>query len=227
MLERDMKVTCIWRDDEFVVSESKSQPTEDEAYLTIDESTEKIAVFIPTHYSIINKRIIERRVQSIAKSGFMIPRTSIRLGMGFDVSITKEEKIPDVLLQVGHHYSYETPTSPYVEPEISTVPTTESVSEPEPITEPEPVVEPEKIEDEPPVSKVDLADNETIAGRLVIALAKTGDLYLSRTDTGYSVEYSQGRVDFTVQNGDIQILVTKRIPENDQTLNQAIEAAKR
>jgi hypothetical protein len=220
MMDRDMKVTCIWRTDEFVVSESKSQPTEDEAYLIIDESTEKITVFIPTHYSIINKRIIERRVQSVAKSGFLIPKSTIRLGMGFDVSITKEEKIPDVLLQVGHHYSFETPTSPYIETEVSAIATAETISEPVIKTE-------TQIEAEIPIVKADLGDNETIAGRLVIALAKTGDLYLSRSKTGYSVEYSQGRVDFTVQNGDIQILATKRITENDQTLNQAVEAAKR
>lgn len=241
MSTKDMKVTCIWRSDEFAVFDSKSRPTDDEAYLIIDEPTEKITVHIPGHFSIVAKRIIERRIQSIAKSGFMLPKSMIRIGRGFNVSITKEETIPDVLLQEGHKYSLDEPV-PYTEPEespekapivaseseyIPTFLTAEVIGDTTIKTE----LEPKPIVEEYPQETIalkPLSDNDvSIAGRFVIALSKTGDVYLSRVDDGFSVEYSQGRVDFLVKDGNLQVLSTKRIPEGDQTLDQAIADAKR
>ena len=70
-------------------------------------------------------------------------------------------------------------------------------------------------------------DAESMAGRFIIALAKTGDVYITQKNDHYSVDYSAGRVDFIVRNNDIDILMTKRIPDDDQTLNQAIFAATR
>lgn len=241
MRERDLVITCLWRTDEFVISDSKSLPSDDEAVLTIDENTSTITVRIPKHFSLINQRIIERRVSSIAKSGFTIPKSRLRIGARFEISIIKEEAIPDVLLQVGHHYSYDetqisqkTVTQPDTSARISSdaeyVPTflkqDQTASEIHTIAKLEPKVEP-KAEPEPvEETKPFLDNNETIAGRLAVALTKISDIYFTKKENHYTIEYSAGRVDFTVINGEINVISKNRVLEKDQTLNQAIDAAK-
>ena len=49
-------------------------------------------------------------------------------------------------------------------------------------------------------------DKEIIAGRFLIELTKTGEVYITRKNDHYSAEYSAGRVDFRVKNEDIEIL---------------------
>lgn len=241
MRERDLVITCLWRTDEFVISDSKSLPSDDEAVLTIDENTSTITVRIPKHFSLINQRIIERRVSSIAKSGFTIPKSRLRIGARFEISIIKEEAIPDVLLQVGHHYSYDetqisqkTVSQPVTSARMSSdteyVPTflkqDQTASEIHTIARLEPKVEP-KAEPEPvEETKPFLDNNETIAGRLAVALTKISDIYFTKKENHYTIEYSAGRVDFTVKNGEINVISKNRVLEKDQTLNQAIEAAK-
>lgn len=243
MSQKNIVLTCVWRSDDFIVSDSRIDHSDDETVLTINENTEKITVKIPKHLSIVSKRIIERRVNSIAKSGFSVPRTQIRIGMGFEVEITKEEVIPDVLLQEGHRYSLERPVTPIETPSepISTV--TETVEseyiptflsqevsqiDTQPPMRPKPEVFPSKettTVDIPETPEKPFNDDESIAGRFVVNLSKTGDVYLTQKEDHYSVEYSAGRVDFRVQNGDIEIIMTKRIATDDKTLNQAISAA--
>ena len=75
-------------------------------------------------------------------------------------------------------------------------------------------------------TKLTLDNNETIAGRLAVALIKISDIYFTKKENHYTIEYSSGRVDFTVENGEINVISKKRLLEKDQTLNQAIEAAK-
>ncbi len=241
MRERDLVITCLWRTDEFVISDSTSLPSDDEAVLTIDENTSTITVRIPKHFSLINQRIIERRVSSIAKSGFTIPKSRLRIGARFKISIIKEEAIPDVLLQVGHHYSYDetqisqkTVTQPVISakmsPDTEYIPTflkqDQTASEIHTIARLEPKVEP-KVEPEPiKETKLTLDNNETITGRFAVALTKMSDIYFAKKENHYTIEYSAGRVDFTVENGEINVISKKRISEKDQTLNQAIEAAK-
>ena len=254
-----MVLTCIWKSDEFVLSESKTRPPDDEAYIIIDEPAEKVSVHIPSSFSIVQKRIIERRVQTISKSGFFIPKLSIRIGMGFDISITKDDAIPDILLQVGHHYSYDKPTSPYFESSVSDAPELDVSSDseykpsflihdpvpstitPQPEAEAEPAPTPERKvtltpiptsqpETEPAIEVKDeqfLHDDESVAGRFIIALSKSGDVYLSRIKDHFLAEFSMGRVEFSVENNDITIHSTKRVPSSDPTLEQALEAARR
>jgi hypothetical protein len=241
--EKNIVLTCIWRSDEFVVSETKIHPSENEAVLTIDENTEKISIQIPGHFSLISKKIIERRVQSISKSGFLIPKTQVRIGTGFDVEIVKEEVIPDVLLQEGHKYSLDMPTAPAetpsqpivrVEEEEEYIPTflkqeQQIVDTPTTTVQ---IASEVKTHETPPVEitrepEQFLDDAESIAGRFIIALAKTGDVYVTHKNNQYSIEYSAGRVDFRVHKGDIDIVMTKRITEDDQTLKQAISNATR
>lgn len=243
MSEKNIVLTCIWRSDEFVVTNEKIEHLSDEAVLLIDENAEKVIVKIPGHLSLINKKIIERRVQSITKTGFSVPNTQIRIGMGFEVEITKDEVIPEVLLQEGHKYSLDrpefvadTPSQPILEekPEIELeyVPTflkqEQLESDTQPIVKTIAAAEAD-FPQEPPkvveVTKQPVESPESIAGRFVIALSNTGDVYLTRKDDHYSIEYSAGRVDFDVRNGDIQILLTKRISTDDQTLEQARLAA--
>ncbi len=242
MSEKNIILTCIWRSDGFVVSDNKIQTSDDESILVINENTSKITIQIPRHFSLISQKIIERRVQSIAKSGFKVPKSRIRIGSGFEVEITKEEVIPDVLLQEGHKYSLESPT-PFVEtPSQSTDEKAETDYTPTFLSQ-----EPQVFDTQPPVqseSEVDISqesltpktlektedlldDAESIAGRFIIALTKTGDVYITQKNDHYSVEYSAGRVDFIVRNNDVEIIMTKRIPADDQTLSQAMFAATR
>jgi hypothetical protein len=243
MSEKNIVLTCIWRSDDFAVSETKIHPSENEAVLTIDENTEKISVRIPGHLSLITKKIIERRVQSISKSGFLIPKTQVRIGTGFEVEIVKDEVIPEVLLQEGHKYSLEMPTAPT---ETPIQPILEKVEEEEYV--PTFLTQEQQIPDTPSTVKVtsevevphevpsreiareteQLSDDaESIAGRFLIALAKTGDVYVTHKNNQYSIEYSAGRIDFRVHDGDIDIILTKRITKDDQTLKQAILKATR
>lgn len=241
MSEKNIILTCIWRSDDFVVSDTKIHPSENEAILIIDENTEKISIQIPRHFSLISKKIMERRVQSIAKGGFLIPISQVRIGSGFEVEIIKDEVIPEVLLQEGHKYSLEIPTAPV---ETSSQPTADEaeqeyvptfltqerlVPDVSSVVQAKPEVEiphealPLKIAEETEF----LDDAESIAGRFIITLAKTGDVYITHKNDQYSVEYSAGRVDFCVRDGDIEIILTKRITKDDQTLKQAILTATR
>lgn len=243
MSEKNIILTCIWRSDEFVVTNEKIEHLGDEAVLLIDENTEKIIVKIPSHLSLIAKKIIERRVQSVTKTGFSVPNTQIRIGMGFEVEITKDEVIPEVLLQEGHKYSLDrpefsadSPSQPIVEEkpeeELEYIPTflkqEQLESDTQPLVKTVSVAEAD-FSQEPPrtleVTERPVYDPESIAGRFVIALSNTGDVYLTRKNDHYSIEYSAGRVDFDVRNGEIQILLTKRISADDQTLEQARLAA--
>ncbi|NHJ02036.1 MAG: hypothetical protein EAX86_07805 [Candidatus Heimdallarchaeota archaeon] len=262
-MSKNLVLNLIWRNDEFVITDSKADTLGDEAVLTIDENKESISLRIPSHFSLISKKIIERRVASIAKSGFTIPKSQIRVGLGFEISVSTEEVIPDVLLQEGHKYSYDegftavkrvTDTSSVPEPEKYIVSDEEyvpsflkyesegsseirKVASHEPKVERtqvqiEPEKEPETVPEAPPQPDqiIDtgekLTENgETVAGRFILALSKTGDVYLSRKENYFIAEYSVGRVEFEVVNQKINILATKRIPENDQTLNQAKEFA--
>ncbi|MFW9903067.1 MAG: hypothetical protein ACFFFH_01930 [Candidatus Thorarchaeota archaeon] len=244
MSEKNIVLTCIWRSDDFVVSETKIHPSENEAVLTIDENNEKISIQIPGNFSLITKKIIERRVQSISKSGFLIPKLQVRIGTGFEVEIIKDEVIPEVLLQEGHKYSLDIPTSPAENP---TQPLVEKVEEEEEYV-PTFLKQEQQIPDTSPTVQITsevkthhkappveitretehyLDDADSIAGRFIIALAKTGDVYVTHKNNQYSVEYSAGRVDFRVHEGDIDIVLTKRITQDDQTLKQAILDATR
>ena len=235
MSEKNIILFAVWRSDGFVVSDRGIQASEDESILTINENTSKITVQIPRNFSLITKKIIERRVQSIAKSGFLVPKTQLRIGAGFEVEITKDEFIPDVLLQVGHKYSLETPV-PFVEPskqfekeetEKEYIPT--FLSQELPVTDTQSTVRPEVDTYQesltPEKMEPSLKDDDSISGRFIIALSKMSDVYITQKNNHYSVEYSAGRVDFLVNNGEIEILLTKRIALDDQTLNQAIAAA--
>jgi hypothetical protein len=238
MSEKNIILSTIWRSEDFVVTDSRIQASEDECILTINENTSKIIIQIPRHFSLVTKKIIERRVQSIAKSGFLVPKSQLRIGAGFEVEITKDEFIPDVLLQEGHKYSLEAPV-PVEEPpkeavkeetEEEYIPTFLSQeamgtdTQPTVQTEVEPYLEQRQHMPTEEI-KPSVVDDDSISGRFIIALAKLGDVYVTQKNNHYSIEYSAGRVDFQVNKGEIEILLTKRIPPDDQTLNQAKAAA--
>ncbi|MHA1970076.1 MAG: hypothetical protein ACW964_20070 [Candidatus Hodarchaeales archaeon] len=96
-------------------------------------------------------------------------------------------------------------TKPIPEPAHTTKPTPEPAHTTKPTPEPLPAL----VED----TEGQLTNDENIAGRLVIALTKTSDIYLSRKKDHFSIEYSAGRVDFTVKNRRVDILQTKRISD--------------
>lgn len=248
MQTKNLLITCIWSNNDFVVIESKNAPTSDEAVLKIDESSETISVTIPSSISLINTKIIERRVQSIAKSGFSVPNTSLRIGGGFKVEMKKSEGIPDILLQEGHKYTYGEFPPPPIETSPDFVTESKIISESEyipsflahepvkddivsdilPDSEPpvidthKGVIESQTVEKQVSQERVEAIPNQ-IAGSFIVALSEYGDVYLSKKDDNYSIEYSMGRVDFSVKDSKIEILSTQRIPDNDQTLQRALD----
>lgn len=252
MSEKNLKVVCIWRTDEFIVSESRSVPPSDEASLIIDEENEIINVNIPTNYSLITKKIIERRVNSIAKTGFFLPKTNMRIGTGFNIEMTKEDSIPSVLLQEGHKYSYDifSPLGKHPEETVEITPSKTILVEKEEeyvpgflkhaVDQPDAIQTISKLSDEVETEVVNVVEtasksaeledldqlnDEIIAGRFVIELVKLGDVYIKKDKSQYSVEYSAGRVDFTIKDGKIEISKTDRITLDDPTLKHALMVA--
>ncbi len=250
MSSKDILLTCIWTVDDFVVVDNKTIPAQDEAILRISESESKISVQIPKGLSLINKKIIERRVQSIAKSGFAIPNSSLRIGGGFEIAVSKHEEIPTVLLQEGHKYSYDEFSPPK---EVTTVvEKTTMVSEQEYIPsflkhESRESDLPKKLvreEEKPPLEIIRESEETTVddiqkkevelppqgiseilAGRFIIALSEYGDISFSRNDSSYSVEFSQGKLEFNIVNGKVVILQTERISKADKIIQVAMETA--
>ena len=250
MSSRDILLTCIWTADDFVVVDNKTILAQDEAILKISESESKITVQIPKGLSLINKKIIERRVKSIAKSGFAVPNSSLRIGGGFEIAVTKYEEIPSVLLQEGHKYSYDefSPSK-----EVTTVmEKTPTVSEQEYIPsflkhesresdlptklvrdEEKPPLEIIRESEETTVNNLQKQElelpphgiSEILAGRFIIALSEYGDIFFSRNDSSYSVDFSQGKLEFNIVDGKIAILQTERISKDNKIIHVAIETA--
>ena len=245
MATKDIVITCVWTTDGFVLLDKKNEPTSDEAVLRIDEATEIISVSIPTELSLITKKIIERRVQSIAKSGFSLPSSSLRIGGGFKVEIKKTDEIPTVLLQEGHKYTFGEGThrekgsiKQEIRPKLPSEFEDDYVPSfliHDPSTPQQPqitqvVKEMEKPDEftesivPPTVHEVITTDSEmeNVAGSFIIALSEYGDIYLSREKAVFTVEYSKGRVDFEVKNGEIIILSTNRVAEDDDSIISAL-----
>jgi hypothetical protein len=250
MSSRDILLTCIWTADDFVVVDNKTISGQDEAILKISERESKITVQIPKGLSLINKKIIERRVQSIAKSGFAVPNSSLRIGGGFEIAVTKYEEIPSVLLQEGHKYSYDefSPTK-----EVTTVvEKTPTVSEQEYIpsflkhesTESDLPRKLVRDEEKPPLEIIRESEETTVnnlqnqelelpphgiseilAGRFIIALSEYGDIFFSKKDSSYSVDFSQGKLEFNILDGKVAILQTERISKDNKIIHVAIETA--
>ncbi|MHA1443423.1 MAG: hypothetical protein ACTSR4_01555 [Candidatus Hodarchaeales archaeon] len=250
MSSRDILLTCIWTTDEFIVVDNKTLPAQDEAILKISESESKITVQIPKGLSLITKKIIERRVQSIAKSGFTIPNSSLRIGGGFEVIISKHEEIPTTLLQEGHQYLYEEFSPPkhvtevvegaIIPSESEYIPSflkhdvTESdyprkfEREEEKTSQEEPGESEEVTSESFPKQKSELSGqgiSEILAGKFIIALSEYGDIFFSKNGSDYSVDFSQGKVVFNTERGKIEILRTERLSEDDKTVQLAIETA--
>ncbi|MHA2297427.1 MAG: hypothetical protein ACXAEU_06090 [Candidatus Hodarchaeales archaeon] len=81
------------------------QPNEVSIYAIIDEEQEKVFLNFTDNASLITRRTVERRIRSIAKSGFEVANQRIRVGMNFKVVETgSDTNVPDILLQVGHQY---------------------------------------------------------------------------------------------------------------------------
>jgi len=250
MSSKDIVLTCIWTSEGFVVVDNKNIPAQDEAYLKISESESKITVRIPKGLSLITKKIVERRVQSIAKSGFTVPNSSLRIGGGFKVEISKDDEIPSFLLQEGHKYSFDE-----YSPQKSVTTVSEKAivfSEQEYIpsflkhgmNESDYSRKPEREEEKPLLEEIGEREetvvdslskqelelsqqgiSEILAGRFIIALSEYGDIFFNRNGSIYLVDFSHGKVEFNIENGKVEILRTERISENDRTIQLAIEAA--
>ncbi len=165
--------------------------------------------------------------------------------------MNKTEEIPNVLLQEGHKYTFgefpppveSTPPKPKERPTFS--PESEYVPsflahEPEKddfVSDlPDSKLKSVKIEkqvdqtlsEEPLISQEGIKLNtDHVAGSFIVALAEYGDVYLSKKDDIYSVEYTMGRIDFNVKDSEIDILSTQRISDDDETIQKALDNVKR
>jgi hypothetical protein len=252
MTNKDIVITCVWTTDGFVLLDKKNRPTDDEAVLKIDEGTETISVSIPTELSLITKKIIERRVQSIAKSGFAVPSSSLRIGGGFKVEINKTDEIPEVLLQEGHKYTFGDITSrekalkkqelrPKLPSEMEDdyIPSflihdpneqdhlqiSQVVKEMESPDETAAITFDSTVSSVPDDSVRMEIPSDSLAGNFIIALSEIGDIYLTRQEDSFTVEFARGRIDFEVQNGEIVIQSTERVAEDDDFIISAIKKA--
>lgn len=95
------------RDNFFPIEEGKKPDPESNTYLIIDENNKKITLsFTPTS-SLIEKRTIERRVNSFIKTGYSVPGSQ-GLRIGAKLPLTKIDPnsgdIPEILLSHGHAF---------------------------------------------------------------------------------------------------------------------------
>jgi hypothetical protein len=84
-----------------------------EITLTIDENTQTLILAYPQDTGLVTRRTVDRRVNSIAKSGFEFPDLHFRLGAGFEVIKKAEDEIlSESLLVAGHTYGGSNATRP-------------------------------------------------------------------------------------------------------------------
>ncbi|MFX1512002.1 MAG: hypothetical protein ACFFCQ_05410 [Promethearchaeota archaeon] len=81
--------------------------------LTIDENSESLILSVPAGTGLIIRRTVDRRVNSIIKSGFEFPDLIVRLGAGFE--LIKQDtgaQLSEALLMAGHKYGGSTSQRP-------------------------------------------------------------------------------------------------------------------
>lgn len=137
--------------DDFFVVENKKVDQDLATYLIIDETEEKMTLSFQQGVGLVQKRTIERRVNSYIKTGFPLnyQGEAYRVGAGYELDkLNAEEKLSDVLLTHGHSYGraklvrdempdYVEDTTPYeVRPQETSAPQQATTQEPQPTTKP-------------------------------------------------------------------------------------------
>ncbi|MFX0066023.1 MAG: hypothetical protein ACFFC7_27975 [Candidatus Hermodarchaeota archaeon] len=216
MGEKSLIVTLIWDGNDFIILEMNVDPS-DEATLLIDESQGITFLQIPERYGIVQKRTMQRRAQSIAKSGFQYT-PDLRIGMNNELVIEAKEEISGVLLQVGHGFRADHNGE---HPEPYNVKLTES--------------EPEYYSEETSRGQESISLSEStpittmreplgLLGQFIMNLVNiVGEVLLTKKTDHYIVEYGFGKVIFTAENG-IKIISSTGSSDDEYAMKQALEA---
>jgi hypothetical protein len=232
-----LRVNLVYDEGDFKPIEANKPLPDDQVTLTIDEESEKIILRITEGTGLVVRRTIERRVNSIAKSGFLVSG-GLRIGAGFSVTEeAPEEQLSETLLQAGHGYiadaeiaaqraaevfpaaepskEVKMPTAPPTEPEIPVAPSVEPTRT---ITEPE-------ISPGLPPSNKDLVAVGIFAASL---LESVSELFVSKdAEHQYSLDFGSGNViRFKVQDGSISDLSTLGISQGDAMIQRAMNTIK-
>ncbi|MFW9916929.1 MAG: hypothetical protein ACFFGZ_15085 [Candidatus Thorarchaeota archaeon] len=232
-----LRVNLVWEDDDFKpLGPNKSLP-DDEVSLTIDEESEKIILRITEGTGLVVRRTIQRRVQSIAKSGFLVSG-GLRIGAGFPmVEEAPEEQLSDTLLQAGHGYIADAEMAAMraaeqqslVEaPKQSKAPESQVVEPISPTPVPmAPATTPQESVVTPSFSAVDqnLVAVGIFAGSL---LESVSELFVSKdAEDRFSLDFGSGNViRFKIQNGAVSDLSTLGISQEDAAIQRALNAIK-
>lgn len=232
-----LRVDLVWEEDDFKPLGPNKPLPDDQVSLTVDEESEKIILRITEGTGLVIRRTIQRRVQSIAKSGFLVSG-GLRIGAGFStVEEAPEEELSETLLQAGHGYIANAEMAAVRAAEQqSLVETPEHSEEPrsqvvEPIS-PTPVpitsaTTPQESAVAPGFSAVDqnLVAVGIFAGSL---LESVSELFVSKdAEDHFSLDFGSGNViRFKVQNGVVLDLSTLGISQDDATIQRALNAIK-
>lgn len=221
-MQREMVVTLKWDGGDFIQIEGGDLT--EEATLIIDEKLRVTTLEIPQRFGIVAKRNMQRRAQSIAKSGFLVDNT-LRIGLNFNFVLKAKEDIPDVLLQVGHKYSSDYAGGapmPYNIKLQEETPTEQVIySKPK-----EKEVIPEPVEEiAPTVTHEDKGFLQPILGKFMLNLLNnTKEVYFIVKQNGISAEFGTGKVLFAADRGNINIITSTVNEEDEYQVKLALEA---
>jgi len=99
------------KDNFYPIDKSKTVNADElknKTHLIIDEVKREMILSFPNSSSLIEKRIIERRVNSFLKIGYQIPGEHYRVGAGFPLVKTEaDERMPDILMTHGYRFGKE------------------------------------------------------------------------------------------------------------------------
>jgi hypothetical protein len=232
-----LRVNLVWEEDDFKPLGPNKPLPDDQVSLIIDEESEKIVLRITEGIGLVVRRTIQRRVQSIAKSGFLVSG-GLRIGAGFSTEEeAPEEQLSDTLLQAGHGYIADAEMAavraaeqpPSVEaPAQSKEPESQVVEPVSPTPVPiAPATTPQESVVTPNFSAVD--QNLVAAGIFAGSLLESvSELFVSKdAEDRFSLDFGSGNViRFKVQNGAVLDLSTLGISQEDAAIQRALNAIK-
>lgn len=232
-----MKVDLVYDEDDFTALEADKPLPDSQVTLTIDEESEKIILRIVKGTGLVIRRTIQRRVQSIAKSGFLVSG-GLRIGAGFSiVEEAPEEQLSDTLLQAGHGYIADANVAAKRAADIQTiaeapVPTEGPVEQSSEPSEPaSPTVASATMPSEPAITpSIPTSDKDLVVVGIFAAslLESVSELFVSKDSKNhFSLDFGSGNViRFKVQDGSVMDLSTLGISQGDAMIQRALNTIK-
>lgn len=224
MSEEETIIVLIWKDGDFTLSSEIYETEPTDSVLVVDNNNQSITLKLADDLSLIERRTIERRIQSISKSGYFVSKLNTRIGMNFRIDkATKTESIPNNLLQEGHKYTFHEND---VSQEGGTNSPSSSVYN---VKNGTPTFsEIEKENTSTVVEDLDLSsDPKSVLGRFLVGILDKSELFISKQEEMYILEFSSGRIDFLIEAGKIKIISKKKVSDEDEILLNAKDFAEK